>query len=505
MKKKVKIIIPIVAVVLVAVLLAVGIPIGYKAYAPKADIKLTIDKDTQYKTLDGFGTSACWWAQMCPDKYDEMLAKELFSKEGLGLNIYRYNIGGGERENPNTILGNEWHKTESFYYYDEAAGEYKYDFTRDAEAQQMLDLALSYGVVDTVVLFANSPHYSMTETGRASGSENWWQSNLPRKNYDAYADYFLTITEYFLNKGVPVKYISPINEPQWMWGVDNNRQEGCYYSPEEFFDLYSIFAEKIRERKLPVKLSGPESGTLGDDTNEWLKKLYTNEATADVMGTLSYHSYWCDSNVELKANSGKWFDENLPDANIEMSEWCHLPCNAPIDSIDGAVLMARVMANDLEFSSINSWTSWVGANQYSTGEHGEKYSDAFFCVNDEFTEVEKAMRYYAMAHFSKFIPKGSVRIDTKKNVNDLVKEKIEDSEDFNTYYVTSAVSFLTPEGKIVCVAVNEGAERELKFKVDADNMQVYVTTQEKQLENTYNGAVTGITFPEKSIVTVVFD
>jgi glucosylceramidase len=46
--------------------------------------------------------------------------------------------------------------------------------------------------------------------------------------------------------------------------------------------------------------------------------------------------------------------------------------------------------------------------------------------------------YYALAHFSKFVPPGSVRIGS------------------NELEQLSTVAFLTPEGKVVLVAVNTG-------------------------------------------------
>lgn len=44
-----------------------------------------------------------------------------------------------------------------------------------------------------------------------------------------------------------------------------------------------------------------------------------------------------------------------------------------------------------------------------------------------------------------------------------------------------------------------------QFKVKADNMIVYTTTQDKQLEQTYQGEISEIELPEKSIMTVVFE
>ena len=118
------------------------------------------------------------------------------------------------------------------------------------------------------------------------------------------------------------------------------------------------------------------------------------------------------------------------------------------------------------------------------------------------------MRYYAVAHFSKYIPKGSVKMSTEKNINDVIKteETLDDGTVKTTErYLVNAVSDRTPDGKIVCVIVNEGAQRNIKFKVNSKNMTVYTTTQEKQLEQTYQGKVSKIKFPEKSIMTVVFE
>ncbi|MBR5202628.1 MAG: hypothetical protein IKW45_05135, partial [Clostridia bacterium] len=368
MKKAFKIIIPVIAVFLAVSITLVGIfyeKIFYNTdwYIEKsqtADVKLTIDANVKGEVFDGFGASACWWSQIAGNSENaEEIAKLLYSEEGLGLNIYRYNIGAGSKDNPNTKITDPWRQTESFYVYNEETGEYEYDFTRDASAQKFLDLCLSYGCIDTVVLFANSPHYSMTLNGKAYGNENWWVSNIAPEKYEAYAEYLVTIAEYFINKGVPVKYISPINEPNWSWGVAsvNQSQEGCFYNSEDIYAVYKAVVKEIKEKNLDIKLAGPESGEIGHRLYEWFDYLYKDEEIRPYLGALSYHSYWSDDLVNNKIGLGNWINENVDDMPVEMSEWCHLPCDAPIDSIDGALRQARVMANDLNFSNINSWTA----------------------------------------------------------------------------------------------------------------------------------------------------
>ena len=517
-KKVLKIVLPVIAVVLALSVAAVGIffnDIFWKTEwfiekSQTADVKLTVNANKKGEVFDGFGASACWWSQLAGEsEYAEEIAKLLYSKEGLGLNIYRYNIGAGSADNPDTLIENSWRRTESFYVYNEETGEYEYDFTRDAAAQKFLDLCLSYGCIDTVVLFANSPHYSMTLNGKASGNEEWWVSNITSENYEAYAKYLVTIAEYFIKKGVPVKYISPINEPNWSWGSQGAGQEGCFYNSEDIYAVYRAVVKEIKAKNLDVKLTGPESGEIGFRLYEWFEYLYKDEEIRPYLGTLSYHSYWSDDLVNNKIGLGKWIKENVDDIPVEMSEWCHIPCTAPIDSIDGALVQARVMANDLNYSNINSWTAWVGVNDIGVGEDGKKYSDGLLAASNDFSEYEIAMRYYAVAHFSKFIPQGSVKISTKKNINDIIKayETQEDGTEKTTVekYGVNSVSYLTPDGKIVTVVVNEGVGRNLIFKVDAKNMTVYTTTQEKQLEETYKGEVGEISLPEKSIMTIVFE
>ena len=72
-------------------------------------------------------------------------------------------------------------------------------------------------------------------------------------------------------------------------------------------------------------------------------------------------------------------------------------------------------------------------------------------------------------------------------------------------YLVNCVSYLTPDGKIVTVVVNDGVSRKIDFKVNTDKMTVYTTTQEAQMQQTYEGEIAQIELPEKSIMTIVFE
>lgn len=472
--------------------------------------KIKIDKVGHQQEITGWGTSGCWWAQKLGEcDSAEEVTKLIFSKEGLGLNIYRYNIGGGEKDNPNTRLDpNSSRSTESFLVWDNEAGEWVYDWNKDAAAQKVLEMALSYGCVDTVVMFANSPHYSMCVSGQASGGLEPAQSNLKKDCYDDYVDYFLDITQHFIDMGVPVKYISPINEPQWDWGGGWVGQEGCHYEIEEAVELIRMFALEIKERNMPVKLSVLESGQVGDHAMDCIDLLMADEDIRDVMGTYAYHSYWTDRNFLLKDAFGKYLAIEYPEVELEMSEWCELPCQHTIDDIDGAIIMARTIGEDIARTGTNSWSSWVAVNE------GGEYADSMIAVGDTYNEYTVAKRYYSMAHYTKFVSVGSYAVDVDLSVADITSEKawwtqwIDDKE-YDVYltenYMTVS-AFRTPEKKFVVVIANEGGDKEISFNMLGYDMSVYTTDAEKNLELTAETkGHKKITIGAKSITTVVFE
>lgn len=487
-----------------ALAIGAGGTAGYFAYAKNANMTIRLNEGKKFQTFTGWGSSACWWAQKTPDdETRDQIARLLYSKEGLGLNIYRYNIGGGydpEKER----VDNPWRLTESFYIYNEKSGKWEYDFTRDANAQKMLDAALSYGCIDTVVLFANSPHYTMTVSGLSSGGMESYQSNLKEDCYEAYVDSFLTITEYFLKKGVPVKMISPINEPQWSWGGDWVGQEGCHYEEEEALHLLHLFAEGIEKRNLPVTLCAPESGNIGDTTKRYFENMIADETIRANLGTLAYHSYFSDDDRTAKTKLGSWIDRNAEGVPVAMSEWCELPCVNDTTSIQAALRMARVMAQDLTCTGVNSWSAWVAVNQHGAEKPaaGKDFSDGMLSAADDFSEFYLTMRYHAMAHFAKYIPAGSVRIGASSAIYPLVTTKTDDGKRMFSTSVNYA-AFLTPDGKAVLVVVNEGAARSLTLTTDRTQMTVIQTDAQKQEETVYEGDVKTLTLPENSLITIV--
>ena len=454
-------------------------------------MKLYLGSAKEMQTLYGFGTSACWWAQACgEEKTQDEIAELLYGDSGLKLNIYRYNIGGGYDED-NCRVENPWRRTESFLVYDRESEVSFWDFNRDKNAVTVMKKCLAKGNVDTLILFCNSPHYSHTSTGQASGSLLYHTCNIPKMNYKKFVDYVLDITEHFINEGLPVKYISPINEPQWKWGGSHVWQEGCHYETEEVVEILHLFAEEIIRRKLPVTLYTPESGEMLGDNEKYLKAILADKTIMKACDIFAYHSYHADDRVEDRYEFKKEFVSAHPELRFDMSEWCELPNKSHTKNFKGALITARIIGQDLIYGGAASWTAWVAANNIAiNSEDGFDYSDAMLSGSEHFEEWTINERYWAMAHFSKYIPVGSKALNIGLHPTN-------EANDFNAF------AFKTPENETVLVIVNEETNKGITLDGSFNTMRIITSTQTEKLAEKYNGKFKGELVSKKNSITTV--
>lgn len=437
-------------------------------------MNINLKDATKLQKIKGWGTSSCWWSQYCPqNETAEEIANLLYTKDGLNLNIYRYNVGAGTDED-NYRVANPWRRTESPLLFDRETEEYSWDFSRDANAVSFMKRCLDKGNIDTLIFFANSPHYSLCSTGQGSGSLLMHTCNLPKMNYRKFATTFLDITQHFLDEGYPVKYVSPINEPQWKWGGSYVWQEGCHYETEEVVEVLHIFAEEIIKRGMPVRLYAPESGALLENTPEYLEAIKQDDTIMSVLDVFAYHSYHSDNDVQARYDFKKQLVDANPDINFEMSEWCELPNKSHTKNFKGALITARIIGQDMAYTGSQSWTSWVAVNQISIKEDGFDYGDATLYANNDFSTWGIAKRYYGFAHFSKYIPVGSTVLDFG----------FRPDED-NTF---NAFAYQTPNDETVLVIVNEGEDTEFTIDGDYSAMKIISSYQDNELKDVYNGA-----------------
>ena len=82
-------------------------PFSPTAYAAGNTVRLDPSEASPFNDgkFEGWGTSMGWWGNRIghSDKMAQQAAEDLYSEEGLGLDIVRYNVGGGDNPTHNHI------------------------------------------------------------------------------------------------------------------------------------------------------------------------------------------------------------------------------------------------------------------------------------------------------------------------------------------------------------------------------------------------------------------
>ncbi len=451
-------------------------------------MKIQLDSKKTYQFYEGIGASGAWWAQIAGgwdnknengEEIRNVISRLLYSKtEGIGMSIYRYNIGGGSAHSGNGEYSDFARRTESF-----DAGDGSYDFTRDSNAVYMMHQAVKDGA-DEVILFVNSPIERLTKNGWAHLKKHQlFRTNLAKKNYSAFAEYCLDVTEHFVEQGLPVKYLSPINEPFWIW---TGGQEGCHYSPRQAGRVMLCFAKELAKRsKLSgIKLSGVENGDI-----RWFNKSYTRNLlrypeVRNCIDAVDLHSYFLhqplpffNNRIKFLNRYRKWMDKHYPDMPVKMSEWTHMVGGKNPD-MDSALETVKVMIEDFTLLGVTSWQHWIACSHYN-------YHDGLIYLDLENKSFETTKRLYVTGNFSRYIPLGAKRIKAECDDKDIMLIAFE------------------KDGKTVLITANPSKE-EKQYTVP-QNALVALTDKDNNLTEKKVSANETFTITPESVTTFVFE
>lgn len=438
-----------------------------------ADGTVSLKTGAVRQTVAGFGASGCWWAQDVggwqQDKVDKIV-ELLFNKEkGIGLNIYRFEVGGGgvnESSDP-------WRRAETFEVSPGA-----YDWSRDANAVNVLRKAVSAGV-DDVMFFANTPPGRMTANGRTTGGDDGAPNLKPGMEGD-FARYLVDIALHFKSEGIPVKYISPVNEPQWTWQTKNG-QEGCHYEPDQIVTVAEALVKELAGRGAGIKPSLIDSGKWFDNqyTVEMYKTLAQNPIVGPAMDHYAVHSYWSadtDKQTAMKLLQGTGAD--LP---LWQTEWCQMDAERDL-GMDAALVLAECVHEDMTITDCSAWIAWLAVSCYD-------YKDGLVYVDLGSRQVLDSKRLWALGNYSRFVLPGYKRIDLAGDAGNML-----------------ASAYMSPDEKTaVIVAINPG-DKPKALSIAAtgfSSYEAYETSEAHSLDLVASGKPGKYTFPPVSVTTLV--
>ena len=496
---------------------------------------LRVNLANTHQTIHSFGASDAWstkfvgnWVNLAKRN---QIADYLFSMDtdtggnpkGIGLSLWRFNIGAGSYEQGDSSgITDDYRREECFENPDGT-----YNWNKQQGQQWFLNAAKQRGV-KYLLGFAASPPVYMTTNAKAYGTGTP-QFNLSPSRFQPYADFLVQVCKHFQGTTTPLDYISPVNEPQWNWGPTNN-QEGTAASNTDIASLVKALGPDLRSNGVSTHVIAGEAGELiflynpttdnrGDQINQWFNPSNANYIgnTPNVDQTISYHSYYTtcpdDTLVADRQTVYTRAENTSPSLQLWMTEFgvlgdiCGSLNGYPRSTnIDYGLYVAKVIHNDLAIANASSWQWWLGINPYN-------YSDGLVYINapsgamdPELSKtdglVSDSKQLWCLGNFSRFVRPGMIRVDAALN------------NQTDPVYAAGNImvsAYMDPVGKtLVIVLVNtQTTSASLSFgglggsaNLTGGNFTAYTTSSTKSLQKS-TMAANNIQLDPRSVTTLM--
>ena len=359
--------------------------------APGATL-VTVDTETRYQEFEGWGTSLCWWANhiggWATQNMNDFLDLVVDPETGLGYNIFRYNIGGGD--DPSHDHMREYGDMPGFL-----SENGTWDWTADARQTAVLTRLASTGQDVILEAFSNSPPYWMTYSGCSSGSVDG-SDNLRDDSYDAFADYLTEVVRHYRDElGITFRTLEPMNEPNANWWTADGSQEGCHFGPSSQERIIQAVGAQLDAKGLSeTRVSASDENSMNDAFS--IISGY-DATTFGFIEQINVHSYAGSQRAELQqlaASAGKrlWQSESGP-----------LGVSGLDTNTQAAIFMAGRIIQDLRELRPAAWIDW------QTVDTSNPWTS--FSINDASQRGTPVKRFFMHATFSRFIRPGATFVD----------------------------------------------------------------------------------------------
>jgi glucosylceramidase len=307
---------------------------------------------------------------------------------------------------------------------------------------------------------------------------------LPEFN-DTFALYFSKYLQAYKKEGIGIWGITVINEPHG----NGNNWESTLFSPKEMTDFVQNHLGPKLENDgwSDIKILGYDQNRAG--IKEWVDVMYKDEKSSKYYDGLAIH--WYESTYDYFPNELQYAHEKSPNKYLIQTEACvdseiphwnddawywkkeatdwgwdwasekdkHLhPKYAPVNRYAADII-----------GCLNNWVDgWVDWNMVLDKQGGpnwfKNWCVAPVIVDPEKDEVYFTPLYYTMAHFSKFMRPGAVKIGCAINHKELM-----------------ATAVKNPDGTIAVVVFNPTAEKQ-SLEIKLNNKTEIISIDAKALQ-----------------------
>lgn len=390
---------------------------NYNVYA-----NIEVNAAQTYQSIDGFGYTLTGGSaevinQLIPTKKQQLL-QELFGSSATSISVNYLRISIGASDLNGTV----------FSYNDLPAGQTDVNLTNFSLApdnQLILLLKEILLINPNIKIMATpwSPPTWMKTNGSSIGG-----SLLPQY-YSVYAQYFVKYIQQMNAQGIAIDAITPQNEP-----LHPGNNPSMYMTALEQADfIKNHLGPAFQSNGITTKIVAYDHNC---DQPQYPITVLSDAGANPFVDGSAFHLYAGDISALSSVHSA------YPNKNVYFTEqW-----TSSTGDFGGDL---KWHLKNVIIGSMRNWSKnaleWNLANNASFGPHTPggctMCKGALTVVSSE--NFERNVAYYIIAHASKFVPAGSVRIASNQvgNLNN--------------------VAFKTPSGKVVVIVENDGASSEI--------------------------------------------
>jgi len=409
--------------------------------------------ERRYQAILGFGgafteTSAYNFAQVSPDNQAKILRAYFDKATGLGLNFCRTQIHSSD------------FSLAEYTYVDDGDASLA-SFSIEHDRRWLLPfIKAAQALAGDLLLFASpwSPPAWMKDNGKFIEG-----GKLLPQYADTWARYMAKYLTEYGKEGIDFFGLSVQNEP-----AAAQTWESCQYSAEE----EALF---VRDHLKPALVAAglPEARILIWDHNkervyDRARDVLAQPGVAECVWGVAFHWYSGDHFAGLAMAHEAFPDKALVFSECSVGSGRREIMTGPHSSWDGLALHTRELIGDF-----NNYTTAVVDWNLIVDETGGPYHNrdagckAPIVVDPTTDTVTLEPLYYAVAHFSRFVARGAVRIGSSTFSDEV-----------------PAVGFVNPDSALVAVLLNTAAT-------------------EQPVNLRLNDTVAAIVLPARTLATVV--
>lgn len=376
---------------------------------PREPITVEVSPRARAQTFEGWGTSLAWWANVLggwsEERQQEIVDKLYCAKQGLGMTIARYNIGGTkDADDPYLDYG----KAILSYQHEDGS----WDWSRDANQRAILQKIQATAESPIFEAFSNCPPWWMTcsydpslpdgaagcTTGGPDGGDN-----LREGSEGAFARYLVDVLLHFRDEwDIRFRTLAPFNEPVagW-WKYRITKQEGAQILPSQQESVIREAFDALQRAGLhETSLSASDESFVEMARTTW--EAFSGETKSRIpqVNTHTYNDFSYDPIAFRKAVHADGKKLWMSEVGFENGE------HPTIDSrsMSGALQLARGITKDLKVMQAEAWVYWQ-AVESNVSTWGLIFAP--FEQNEQ-ESYRMYKQYYALANYSRFIRPGSV-------------------------------------------------------------------------------------------------